>query len=71
MLSEATHSATSNAASTDPGFAIDKYVATCAIVPENDGAMWWAAKFESKMFACRVGFISSREYYGNDSEEIR
>ena len=64
MLTESTHSATGDTAGTDPIFALDTDVATCAVVPENDGEMWWAAKVESEYFVSKVDFISSHEYLG-------
>ena len=65
VLTEATHSATTNVASTDPSFALDTDVATCTVVPESHNEMWWAAKVESNQFVSHVELTTSLTYLGN------
>ena len=63
MLTNSTHSTLGDPAATDPGFAIDMDVSTCAVMPEHN-EMWWAAKIESDQFVSKVEVASSLEYSG-------
>ena len=56
MLTESTHSATGDTAGTDPIFALDTDVATCAVVPEKE---WWnvvGGKSRKWIFRIQGGF---------------